>query len=52
MGGDLSPAAGGGGVRLERGDKQECFFRSQLFILLFTQFWVKVACKGKGVFGQ
>ena len=28
VGGDLSPAAGGGGVRLDRGDKEECFFRS------------------------
>ena len=24
----MSPAAGGGGVRLDRGDKEECFFRS------------------------
>ena len=29
VGGDLSPAAGGGGVRLDtdRGDTEECFFR-------------------------
>ena len=27
MGGDLSPAAGGGGIALERGEAQECFIR-------------------------
>ena len=27
VGGDLSPAAGGGGVTLDRGDTEECFFR-------------------------
>jgi len=29
VGGDLSPAAGGGGITLERGEAQECFIRCE-----------------------
>ena len=29
VGGDLSTAAGGGGIALERGEAQECFIRCQ-----------------------